>query len=111
MGQHRTDDRVRMMASAARRPHIRLVDGTAHRILWNGYSRHPVALLLLPWHEAGCSRDSTLFNGGTTIIRRDADGKLYGCRDVGFGPHHDRIVKAWTDEATGNGLPVEDHRS
>lgn len=68
-------------------------------VTWYGVAQNPVALMLLPW-----------IGGGTTVVKRDADGKLYGCRDVSLGPHHDSIVAAWADEARGKGVDVEDYR-
>lgn len=58
----------------------------------------PVALVLLPWRE------------GCTIAERDADGTLYGCRDVSFGELYSSIVSTWIDGARAEGLAIEDRR-
>jgi len=66
---------------------------------WNSHSRNPVALIIMPW----------LDGPGVTIAKLDADGTLYGCRDVTHGEHFDSIVAAWKADAASQGLPVEYH--
>jgi hypothetical protein len=57
---------------------------------------NPVALLILPWPRKGA-----------TVAHRDADGTLYGCRDVSYGTHFETILKAWIRGAEKQGLDVE----
>lgn len=71
---------------------------------WHHVCPDPVALVLLPWSPC------TEHPGGTTIVKRNRNGALHGCRDVTAGPHHASIVQAWIEDAQGNGLPVEDLR-
>lgn len=64
-------------------------------VRFDDYCRDRVALFVAPWSP-----------GGSTVGYVGADGQLYGCRDVSQSPNHDSIVRAWTDEAARNGLPV-----
>lgn len=70
------------------------------RIRWSGLPNAPVALLILPWPEGP----------GCTIIKRDRDGALYGCRDMTDGPRTAALVAAWIADAKRAGLAVEDRR-
>ena len=65
---------------------------------WTKMAPEPVALVLLP-----------LSGGGTIIAYRNADNRLFGCRDVA-GPNHDEIVDAWTDGAATSRLAIDDLR-
>ena len=65
------------------------------KINWSRASHDPRALVFLPWG-----------NKGITIAKRDADGKLYGCRDVGHGHGFVECIAAWIADARG--LPIED---
>lgn len=72
-------------------------------IRWDGHARAPVALVLLDFHVNGA--------GGTTIVRRDADGSLHGCRDVSPGNGHDQCVAAWIKCELDKGLRIDDRRT
>lgn len=56
----------------------------------------PVALVIVRWEDRG-----------VTIAKADADGALYGCRDITYGPSFDSIVAAWISDAEACGLAVE----
>lgn len=72
-------------------------------IVWNSHSRNPRALVLLPWDGDP--------KGGTTVCHLDADGKLYGCRDVTNGHQHDNIIWAWMEGAKRDEVPIDDRRA
>lgn len=70
-------------------------------IEWNRVGPSPVALVILPCEI------------GVAIVKRDADGRLYGCREVTL-KSHDRgvfaqIVAAWIRDSKSQGLAIEDH--
>jgi hypothetical protein len=68
---------------------------STEKVTWARASRDPRALVFLPWGHKGI-----------TIAKRDADGKLYGCRDVAHGLGFADILAAWIADARE--LPIED---
>lgn len=77
--------------------------GDRPQIQWNGWPKTQSALVLLPWERGGRIT-------GTTVAVRDADGVLYGARDIMFGDKHDRMVDAWVRPAQHDHIPVHDER-
>lgn len=57
---------------------------STEKVSWARASHDPRALVFLPWGHKGI-----------TIAKRDADGKLYGCRDVAHGLGFADILAAW----------------
>lgn len=70
---------------------------TKLHINWRRAAPRPVALVILPWEDKG-----------VTIAKRDADGTLYGCRDIGFNrnrnmtsaPSFNDCLNAWISDET-----------
>lgn len=68
---------------------------TNEKVDWSRASHDPRALVFLPWGHKGI-----------TIAKRDADGKLYGCRDVSHALGFADILAAWIADA--GELTIED---
>jgi len=68
---------------------------------WNQHAQDPEALLLVPLS------DPTLGITGTTVAKRDANGRLYGCRDIVDGPAHDGAIEILIGLAEDDGLAIE----